>query len=65
VSWIRFSAEAVLLDAQLRGLHREGRFSDAIGAIIHALENAHLAGPSNLSYAEFQTACEASSIEAK
>jgi hypothetical protein len=57
MSWGPFSAEAVLLDATLRRLHREGRTSDAIIAIKSALDIAQRNGPSNMNYAEFEAAC--------
>lgn len=53
MTWNPFSAEAVILDSMLRKLHREGRVTDAIGAIEKALEEAHRNGPSNISYEGF------------
>lgn len=54
MAWTGFSAEAVDLDTTLRKLHREGRVSEAIGAIKAALARAYQDGPSNISYEEFE-----------
>lgn len=59
MTWGPFSAEAVTLDGELQKLHKEGRVSDALNAIKAALDKAHRVGPSNISYAEFEAACEA------
>lgn len=58
MAWGPFSAEAVLLDSKLRKLHKDGRVSDAIGAIKEALEKARVEGPGNISYAEFEAAAD-------
>lgn len=58
MAWTPFSAEAVELDSLLRRLHREGRTSDAVAAIVQALEKAHRTGPSNLSYEQAEALWE-------
>lgn len=59
MAWGPFSAEAVLLDSKLRKLHADGRISDALDAIEKALGKARATGPSNMSYAEFEAAADA------
>jgi hypothetical protein len=56
MGWGPFSAEAVVLDSKLRQLHRLGKVSDAIGAIEDALLKAADAGPSCMTYEEFEIA---------
>lgn len=53
MTWTAFSTEAVILDSQVRKLHKDGRSTDAILAIEQALERAHRHGPSNISYEGF------------
>lgn len=58
MSWGPFSAEAIALDSELRKLRGDPNTNKAIQRIEAALEHAHLHGPSNMTYAEFEAACD-------
>lgn len=58
MAWTAFSAEAVKLHSEIARLNKGGRITDAISAIETALRQAHLYGPSNMSYAEFEAELE-------
>lgn len=59
MAWGPFSAEAVRLDSHLRQLHRQGRTSEALDAIVAALDKANRDGPSNQTYDHFAAEIEA------
>jgi len=63
MAWGLFSAEAVKLDVMLRRLHKEGRTSDALGAIVAALEKAHRDGPSGTTYEDFEAQSRLGGLE--
>lgn len=57
MAWTPFSAEAVMLHGEIGRLDKQGRISDALELIVQALEKAHREGPSNISYEDFERAC--------
>lgn len=54
MAWTPFSAEAVELDTLLRQLHKSGRTTEALNAVVKALVKAHEKGPDNVSYEQFE-----------
>lgn len=57
MAWTPFSAEAIMLETELRRLG-PSRISDRIEVIKQALEKAHRHGPSDMSYGEFEKMLE-------